>query len=292
MGQLRSGLRACAMDDPHPAKVAGRVSALLRQLDPGHNATLLYLVLDALEGRLQALSAGHPAPLRIDPDGGRSFLDLPHGVPLGAVRHPAYEAVELDVAPDTIFLMFTDGVIERPGESLDAGLARLLDAAAGATPGSLCSQVVDTLLPRGARRDDAALLCAHVKAISDPLELALDAEIESIPVVRRLLALWLRDAGATRREIEEVALACSEACANAIEHAYGPAPAQMLVRAELLADQEAVVSVSDSGSWREPREGDQGRGTALMQGLMDAIETDRGPDGTTVRLRRQIGRDA
>jgi anti-sigma regulatory factor (Ser/Thr protein kinase)/putative methionine-R-sulfoxide reductase with GAF domain len=291
MGQLRSGLRACAMDDPNPASVAERLSALLRQLDPSHNATLLYLVLDPFEGRAQAVSAGHPAPLVIDPSDRRSFLDLPSGVPLGAVRHPDYRSVEIEVLPGTTFLLFTDGVIERPGESLDAGLERLSGAAEGAPPHLLCSKVVDNLLPHGAIRDDAALLCAHLKPLSNPLELSLEAEVESIPIMRRVLARWLRDAGATSREIDEISLACAEACANAIEHAYGPVPARMGVVAEVSGDQEAVVSVTDSGTWREPREGDQGRGTVLMEGLMDAIERDTSAEGTTVRLRRRIGRE-
>ena len=50
MGQLRSGLRAYAMDRASPAEVVERLSHLLRQLEPGRNATLLYLVLDPQEG--------------------------------------------------------------------------------------------------------------------------------------------------------------------------------------------------------------------------------------------------
>ena len=51
MGQLRSGLRAYAMDRSLPSEVVERLSHLLRQLEPGRNATLLYLVLDSQEGK-------------------------------------------------------------------------------------------------------------------------------------------------------------------------------------------------------------------------------------------------
>jgi anti-sigma regulatory factor (Ser/Thr protein kinase)/putative methionine-R-sulfoxide reductase with GAF domain len=289
MGQLRSGLRACAMDDPAPALVAERLSALLRQLEPGRNATLLYLMVDPHEGRLAAISAGHPAPLVIDADGGAAYLELPNAVPLGAVRYPRYRSVEAPLAPGSTLLLYTDGVIERPGETLDAGLVRLVDAAVGTAPRALCGRVVEKLLPHGADRDDAALVVAHFENLADPLELSLEAEIESIPVVRRVLGRWLRDAGATRMEIDEIGLACSEACANAIEHAYGPTPARLALRAVLEGDRTAVVHVRDSGSWREPRGGPRGRGQVLMNGLMDSVEIDRGSSGTTVRLARRLG---
>jgi len=291
MGQLRSGLRALAMNDPAPAQVAERLSALLRQLEPGRNATLLYLSVDPHEGRLEAIGAGHPAPLVIDAGGRASYLDLPNAVPLGAVRHPRYRAVEAALEPGSTLLLYTDGVIERPGETLDAGLARLLGAASGPDPLSLCRRVVEKLLPHGAARDDAALVMAHFEHLDDRLELSFAAEIESIPVLRRMLGRWLRDAGATRMEIEEIALACSEACANAIEHAYGPAPARLGVSAALEGDRTAVVLVRDSGSWREARTGHRGRGQVLMNGLMDSVEIDSGPGGTTVRLARRLAGD-
>ena len=58
--------------------------------------------------------------------------------------------------------------------------------------------------------------------LDDPLELRLPADVDTIPPLRRVLGRWLREAEATTVEIEEISLACSEACANAIEHAYAP----------------------------------------------------------------------
>ena len=69
MGQLRSGLRACAMGTSSPAEAAERLSYLLRELEPGRNATLLYLVLDPHRGVIEVTTAGHPPPLVIGPDG-------------------------------------------------------------------------------------------------------------------------------------------------------------------------------------------------------------------------------
>jgi anti-sigma regulatory factor (Ser/Thr protein kinase)/putative methionine-R-sulfoxide reductase with GAF domain len=292
MGQLRSGLRACAMEDPGPARVAERVSALLRQLEPGRNATLLYLVVDPYGGRLTGIAAGHPAPLVLDGNRAPRFLDLPNAVPLGAVRYPRYESVEAHVEPGSTLLLYTDGVVERAGENLDDGLARLAEAARGSEPAAVCRNVVDRLLPHGAVNDDAALMTAHIEPLGNPLELSLAAEIESIPLLRRVLTRWLADAGAGRLEADEIVLACSEATANAVEHAYGPSQAALSVSVSLEADRTVVVSVRDSGSWREPRAGSQGRGELLMTGLMDNVDVDRSPDGTSVRLARTLQGEA
>ena len=62
MGQLRSGLRAYALDGMPPREVLERLSNLLRQLEPGRTATVLYLVLDPHGGSVIASSAGHPPP--------------------------------------------------------------------------------------------------------------------------------------------------------------------------------------------------------------------------------------
>jgi anti-sigma regulatory factor (Ser/Thr protein kinase)/putative methionine-R-sulfoxide reductase with GAF domain len=289
MGQMRSGLRACAMDDPEPGAVATRLSALLRELEPGRNATLLYLALDPYERRGAVVTAGHPPPLLLDRDHRATFLDLPRAVPLGATRHPRYTAVEFELDQGGSLLLYTDGVIERRGEVLDDGFERLRAAAEGTGGLSLAGRVVDLLLPHGAARDDAALLSARVDGISDPLDLTLPAEIQSIPIVRRALGRWLREVGATRAEVDEIALACSEACANAVEHAYGPAPGEVAVAATLAGDNEAVVEVRDFGSWRDPRDDPRGRGRTLMDGLMHDVDVEHHDGGTTVRLTRRLG---
>ena len=74
--------------------------------------------------------------------------------------------------------------------------------------------------------------------------------MDTIPSLRRVLGRWLRDADASSTEIEEITLACSEACANAIEHAYAPGPAALEVTASVSMQGETVICVRDFGSWR------------------------------------------
>jgi serine phosphatase RsbU (regulator of sigma subunit)/anti-sigma regulatory factor (Ser/Thr protein kinase) len=294
MGQLRSGLRAYALDGMPPDRVLERLNRLLRQLEPGRTATLVYLVLDPHGGYLTVASAGHPPPLVYPAGGEPLFLDLPGSVPLGAVRHARYEPHEMDLAPGSVLVLFTDGLVEQSGESLDTGLQRL--SATVRPPGSdleeLCDLLVDVLLPDGPSDDDAALLIVRALPLGDALEVEFPAEIESIPVMRKLLGRWLDEAGATTAEIDDLALACAEAAANAIEHAYGLAPGVVEVRASTGEGGVVTVAVSDFGSWRPPRGTHRGRGLLLMEGLTDDVEVIRGDEGTTVELSRRIGAEA
>ena len=152
--------------------------------------------------------------------------------------------------------------------------------------------MVTALLPGGPAEDDAALLLARALPLSDSLVSELPAEVESIPLMRRMLGRWLDEAGATRAQGEDLALAVSEACANAIEHAYGPAPGLLEVSASISATGEAVVAIRDFGSWRAPRGKNRGRGLMLMQGLTDSVDVVQRDEGTTVQLRRLLGADA
>jgi anti-sigma regulatory factor (Ser/Thr protein kinase)/putative methionine-R-sulfoxide reductase with GAF domain len=290
MGQLRSGLRAYALDGMPPGAVLERLSRLLRQLEPGRTATVLYVVLDPHGGSLVASSAGHPPPLLAHEDGDPDFMELPGSAPLGATRHATYEDREHSLDPGAALLMYTDGLVERPGESLDTGLKRM-KAVVQEGDGSLellGDGLVDALLPEGPTEDDAALLLARALPLSGSLMAQFPAELESIPLMRRLLGRWLSEAGATPGEAEDVSLAASEACANAIEHAYGPGPGILEVSASVSAVGAAVVAIRDFGSWRAPRGENRGRGLPLMQGLTDSVEVIHGDEGTTVQLSRRL----
>jgi serine phosphatase RsbU (regulator of sigma subunit)/anti-sigma regulatory factor (Ser/Thr protein kinase) len=296
MGQLRSGLRAYALDGISPSTVLARLSRLLRQLEPDRTATLLYLVLDPHGGSFIVSSAGHPPPLIAHEDGDPVFMELPGSAPLGATRVASYEDVERALEPGAALVLYTDGLVERAGESLDTGLERLRAAVAGSASGGeierLGDSLVAALLPDGPTGDDAALLLARALPLSDSVMARFPADVESIPLMRRMLGRWLQEAGATTAEAEDVALAASEACANAIEHAYGPAAGVLEVSASKSDSGEAVVEVRDYGSWRPPRGENRGRGLMLMEGLTDSVEVTQGDDGTTVQLVRRLGEEA
>jgi anti-sigma regulatory factor (Ser/Thr protein kinase) len=123
---------------------------------------------------------------------------------------------------------------------------------------------------------------------ADPLVVRLPADPESMPLLRRVIGRWLNEVGASEQEIGEIALATSEACANAIEHAYSPGSAEFAVRATRSSPEEVLVTVSDRGQWRDPRGVNRGQGLQLMEVLMDSVEVDRQDHGTAVKLGRRL----
>jgi anti-sigma regulatory factor (Ser/Thr protein kinase) len=294
MSQLRSGLRAYALDGHRPGQVLEQLSRLLRQIEPGRTATLVYLILDPHGGVLTVASAGHPAPL-VHPAGGEPhFLDLPGSVPLGATRHVRYEDQELELEPGSVLVMYTDGLIERSDEPPEARLQRLLDTVSEGAENleHMGDALVDVLLPTGPGSDDAALLLARALPLGQELVAQFPAEIESIPMMRRLLGRWLDDAGATQRDVDDLALASAEAAANAIEHAYGLEAGIVELRASPVGDGGVKVAIRDFGHWRSPRGTHRGRGLLLMEGLADDVQVIRSDLGTTVELSRRIGLEA
>jgi anti-sigma regulatory factor (Ser/Thr protein kinase)/putative methionine-R-sulfoxide reductase with GAF domain len=290
MGQLRSALRAYALERRPPKEVLERLNALLRQLEPGWGATVLYAIVDPSSGDTTMASAGQLPPLFLERDGSSRFVELLGSVPLGSVRRPQYDEVHVEVPPGSLLVLFTDGLVERAGESLDQGFARFQRALVGAPedPQELCDRAIEVLLPEGPKSDDVAVLVIGVIPFSDPLEVRLPADPDTMPLLRRVIRRWLSEVGASEEEIGEIALATCEACANAIEHAYSPVSAEFVVSATRSAPGEVLVTVSDRGQWRSPRGVNRGRGLLLMEGLMDSVVVDRQVNGTAVRLARRL----
>jgi anti-sigma regulatory factor (Ser/Thr protein kinase) len=217
-------------------------------------------------------------------------MELPGSPPLGATRHVSYEEREHALEPGCALVLYTDGLVERPGESLDAGLERMraMVRAGDGDLEHLGDALMHVLLPEGPTEDDAALLLGRALPLTESLTARLPADVESIPLMRRMLGRWLSEAGATPAEADDLSLAASEACANAIEHAYGPGPGILEVNASMSAAGEAVVAIRDFGSWRAPRGHNRGRGLMLMQGLTDSVEVIQRDEGTTIQLSRRL----
>jgi anti-sigma regulatory factor (Ser/Thr protein kinase) len=118
------------------------------------------------------------------------------------------------------------------------------------------------------------------------LRMRLDPDPSRAGELRARLHDWLGRASATPEEIFDVAVACSEAFANAIEHPLDPADPSVDVEG-VVSNDELVLTVSDHGGWHERRLREEGGlGLHLMRSLMGSIDVQRRPKGTTVVLRR------
>jgi len=129
----------------------------------------------------------------------------------------------------------------------------------------------------------------HPDPVTAPsLQLRLHARPESAFLLRQRLCLWLYELGATDDEIFDVALASTEAFANAIEHPRQPCADAIEVDGSL-SGRTVTVTVRDYGSWGEQRRREEGGyGFPLMRQLMGRVEVDAQPDGTATRMQRQL----
>jgi anti-sigma regulatory factor (Ser/Thr protein kinase) len=196
--------------------------------------------------------------------------------------------------PGTILFSYTDGLVERRDEPLDRRLAVLLDeiATSAALPlRRLPEAIAAALLADGARPDDVAILAAQLTSSAE-LNLRLPAEPRSLAVVRRALAGFLGRAEATGDEIFELQVACGEACANVVEHAYGTRPGFIRVHGAR-TESGVTISVRDTGRWKDadPERGASGgHGLPLMRAFADELDIRaQQPSGTDVVIVRRLG---
>ena len=287
--QLRNALRAYALDSHPPAEALERLNRLAWTLDRSVMATVIYLVFDPSSGVVRLSNAGHLPPLLVQPDGSTSYLEDGRSVPLGALASAVYDEAEYHLAPDVALLLYTDGLVEERRVPIDDGLARLANAVGQVHDdlGEFCDRILATMNPGG--DDDVALLALEpLRLAPELLQLTMPAEPLKLAVLRQTLRRWLAACEASDQESHDIVLACNEACANAIEHAYGPGDGTVEMDAAL-QDRKVSITVRDHGAWREPRGDDRGRGLLLIEAVMDSVsvvKTD--PGGTEVRMVRRL----
>jgi serine phosphatase RsbU (regulator of sigma subunit)/anti-sigma regulatory factor (Ser/Thr protein kinase) len=289
MTQLRMGVRAYALQDPAPVSVMSGIHHLVAQLPVPEMVTLMYLLYDPDTGRLRFVNAGHPPALVVG-DGQGTYLTDGLTPPLGVTGEPTFAETCHDLRPGETLLLYTDGLVERRGTSIREGLDRLAERAL-AHPGSdlpeLCDQLLDDLLDLGDVADDVALVLVRPALPGGPLSLRLPGEARVLYQARAAVRRWLRESHILPKDAGEVLVACGEACANVVQHAYGAAPGPMWVEARLV-DGSVEITVRDQGAWRAPSGRGGGWGIQLMTALMDAVDVEHGDEGTVVRMRRRV----
>ncbi|HEX6311647.1 MAG TPA: SpoIIE family protein phosphatase [Acidimicrobiia bacterium] len=289
MGRIRNALQFCAIEGLSPGSILRRLNENFIALGDGDMATVLIALYEPRSRTLRFASAGHPPPLLRRPGAEPEYLGGTSGAPLCAVDEMPYPDIETDVPPGSLLVLYTDGLIERRGESLDAGLERLVDAVRDAPEKleEVADHILERLLVSGSPDDDVALLTARLLPPPAEFALRLSAQPRELSVLRTRLREWLDGLGAAPTERGEITLAVNEAAANAIEHAYGLREGDIAVEGNL-DDGTVVVAVRDFGRWYERVTHTRGRGINLMRSLMDDVHIERGLDGTTVTLRRRL----
>jgi PAS domain S-box-containing protein len=312
MGQLRSALRAYALDGHSPGSLLERLNAFQIGLRNSGMTTVVVVSIDPATGELLYAKAGHPPPLLVDTAGNPSWLDDARGVPLGAVDHATYAEATATLDPGSTLVLYTDGLVEVRGESLDRGFERL-QAATIAAPQEidpLCDAILAGTLAHPAARDDVTLLVvsaagrreragdpfphrsreagarplhngtwAHAVTRSARVELVSGREASAI--ARRALDDALAGV-ASRRELDDVRIAVAELVNNAVVHG-GVDGSDRVVMHVAATDDMLRVEVSNPGAGFEirppsPREEPGGFGLTIVDRIATrwGVEDDAG----------------
>ncbi|MFF9621894.1 SpoIIE family protein phosphatase [Streptomyces griseosporeus] len=172
MSQLRNMLRAYALSQQQPpSKIVEWLDQATRDIAEVSMATLVFARMthtDTGRCELSWTNAGHPPPLLVSRDGMAHYLTDGHGVLLGIAPEQVRPDATAELPPGATLVLYTDGLIESPGRSLDEGLERLRRHAASLAHRPLES-FADELLARSRppdNDDDVALLA--VRNAPDP----------------------------------------------------------------------------------------------------------------------------
>ncbi|WP_019728997.1 SpoIIE family protein phosphatase [Mycobacterium avium] len=307
MSQLRTALRMQILAGYPIAEALEAVARFHKHVPGSSSATMCVGSLDFGSGEFSYCTAGHPPPLLVTADATARYVEPSGAGPLGSGTGFPVRTEFLDVG-DSI-LLYTDGLIERPGRPLGASTAEFADLAANIVSGQggfviessvrtadrLCAETLELLLRSTGYSDDVTLLAAQRRTPPPPLNLTLDATIHAARTVRTRLRQWLSDVGADADDISDIVHAISEFVENAVEHGYATeVPDGVVVEAMLAGDGNLHASVIDRGRWKDHREGEtgRGRGLAMAEALVSEAHVSHGPEGTTARVTHRLSRPA
>jgi anti-anti-sigma factor len=299
MGQLRAITAERLLLGDDLTEVQAALDAFAASAPQARGTTICVAVVDRLTGALEYCTRGHPPPLIVASDGNARVLPRSTGPPLAFGSTEGKTLRDVLRPADTI-LLYTNGVVERPGRTVTAGIDDLADIAGRAVsvrgPRSDRRGIADEICTgvlRGLNDpdDDVSLLAvtAMLPAIQ-PFTLSVPATPDQLGVVRHRLTTWLMALGLAEPDLAALELSVVEAVTNSVEHAYIEADGRVLTEASLDESGRIQVVVTDTGRWKpmsdEP--GFRGRGLLMMRESMDELRLSPSASGTTVAMARTV----
>jgi anti-sigma regulatory factor (Ser/Thr protein kinase) len=292
MGQLRSAARALLLRSPSPAQALSDLDNFARRIPDASCTTVFCAVIDVAASTVRYSSAGHPPPIVVDRTGSQ-LLDRAQSVPLASTEMVmSRPESEIALLPGATVVLYTDGLVERRGESLGVGIERAsttLNQCRHCHPDDMAERLMIDLAPASGFDDDIAMLLYRHPPAS--LQLRSPARPASLAVIRDHLRRWLPAAAIDDDAAQEVLLAVGEAAANAAEHAWKNTAGQVeLTVTAQLTKAGLALSVADDGLWHQTSTRQQGRGNgiALMNALVDHVDITSTGQGTTVEMRKEL----
>lgn len=270
MGQMRTALRAYAIEGHPPDVVVSHANRLLMDMETDLFATCAYVDVDMEEGSAWYVRAGHLPPVLRHPDGSTEIPEADGGPPLGVVTQADFPMSPLRLQPGTVVALTTDGLVESHEADIDEGMDRFAHELAVSDPAHL-GLVADALLGNARRSDDVALLLMRYDGMAS-LPQREGWTVWRVPQAvghaRRFTRRTMRTWGVPQDAVDTVLLVVSELVTNALVHTEGP------VRLDLtLVNRRLRVAVADA-SPRTPVkptsigwEATGGRGILLVEAM-------------------------
>jgi serine phosphatase RsbU (regulator of sigma subunit) len=161
MGQLRASIATAVATNAEPEHAVGSVDRFAMQGADTLGASLAYVLFDPY-GAARYVSAGHVPMVLIRPgepavlmeDGRRPLLGF-------RVADEETASASFSFEPGDIVVLYTDGLIERRGGTIDDGLHRLLEAVEKSrdlSPQGICDSLLEQMAADYEAEDDVALL--------------------------------------------------------------------------------------------------------------------------------------
>jgi len=213
-----------------------------------------------------------------------------------------------------LVLLYSDGIIERPGRAPAEATAELVQVVGDLLAGRgfrdesglpavdlVCTQTLELLVRQTGHSDDITLLAAQRQTPVPALRLGgAGGPPPPVELTRQAVHTWVSAQGAGEEDRTALSHAVVELVTNAFEHARPDGTGlAVTVHAELGGDGVAELTVADNGRWHDqPQPGDEayrrdhGFGLAMAASFADHLDIDRAATGTTVTVRRRLSRSA
>jgi anti-sigma regulatory factor (Ser/Thr protein kinase) len=292
MGRLRTAIHTLAMLELAPAESLQQLDELMHTLgerEP-HFATCAYAVYDAVSGECEIAVAGHLPPLLVHPDGSNELLDVPPAPPLG-IGDGEVESRLFKIEDGSLFVLYTDGLVENKGQDISDGLARLRGIFGPGSPErpleDLCKATLDGVYSDH-QRDDIAVLIARLNRLPADCYASwtFAPKLTSVREARSVLAEPLK-----RWDLEDLIptteLLVSELVTNAVKYSRGD------VTLRLVNEKALVCEVLDnSGALPRLRQAssddENGRGLQVVRQLSHRWGARRTATGKVVWCEQQL----
>jgi sigma-B regulation protein RsbU (phosphoserine phosphatase) len=161
MGRIRSTMRSYSLLGRPCEEVMALTNQKLLHFEVGETATVLCATASPPYHEFRICSAGHPPPIIASAGQSNRPVPVVPSPPLGCKYDFQPACTVVPFSPGSLLVLYTDGLVERRDESIDAGIGRLSQSIPHDHPYIACRQVMRALIGSNPPRDDVALVAVR-----------------------------------------------------------------------------------------------------------------------------------